>query len=99
VGAEKQEGFTWVIVPTEAAALSPGNAFAVELDSEHRDRRRCLHTAVRLAIRATLNHLRNARMLEAEIDEDARIALLAFQFLRPLANDRAMRSQVLSPSR
>lgn len=103
LGAEKWEGATWVLLPEEASAVTSGEQVRVELDSEYRQRRRRLHTAVHLAIRATQNHLGSIQVMDARIEEDAGSALVACRYWTPISDadvvaiDRAIRSEVLNP--
>ncbi|MCK1504529.1 hypothetical protein [Bradyrhizobium sp. 18] len=103
VGAEKGEGLTWLILPNHAGELCSGRSIVVNLDMEHRQRRRRLHTAIHLAIRTTINHLgRGFQVADAQIEDDALTCWFSGRFARSLTDaeiisiDRSMRSLVLS---
>ena len=98
---EKQEGKTWIVFDGDPALYKPDTVVRIELDGEHRDQRRRLHTGVHLAIRSAYNHFDDIRVTEAEIAEDASSAIIKGDVSRAIGKvdiakiDMAMRSTVL----
>lgn len=98
---EKKEGMTWIVFNGDPSALWMGSTIEVDLDHEHRERRRRLHTAVHLAIRSACNHFGTFHVTEAEIAPDAFSASVTgnVKQLTSITDialiDRSMRSEVL----
>lgn len=98
---EKQEGKTWIAFDGDPASYQPDTLVEIELDGDHRDQRRRLHTGVHLAIRSAYNHFDDIRITEAEIAEDASSAIIKGDVSRAIDKvdiaqiDMAMRSTVL----
>lgn len=98
---EKQEGKTWIAFNGDPAFYKLGTVVEIELDGNHRDQRRRLHTGVHLAIRSAYNHFDDISITEAEIAEDASSATITGDVSRAVNEgdiaqiDMAMRSTVL----
>jgi len=100
-GVEKHAGLTWLVLPRQPGDISVGAPIKVSLDRAHRERKRRLHTGVHLCIRTALNQLGPLRVTAANIDEEARSAMIRAELARSVTSedvpavDMAMRSIVL----
>ena len=98
---EKQEGKTWIAFDGDPALYQPDTLVEIELDGDHRDQRRRLHTGVHLAIRCAYNYFDGIRVTEAEIAEDTSSATIKADVPRTIDKediaqiDMTMRSTVL----
>lgn len=98
---EKLEGKTWIAFDGDPALYKPDAVVEIELDRDHRDQRRRLHTGVHLAIRSAYNHFNDIHVTEAEIAEDASSAIIKGDVSRAIDKgditqiDMAMRSIVI----
>jgi len=88
---EKAEGHTWLLIG-EAPQIDAGTAVTVQVDGDHRQRRRRLHTAVHIAIRSAFNLYPEMEVTEAEIDEDAFGATIGAQVAEATWTDQLVPS-------
>ena len=98
---EKQEGKTWIAFDGDPALYQPDTLVEIELDRNHRNQRRRLHTGTHLAIRSAYNYFDDLRITEAEIADDASSAIIKGDVSRAINKidiaqiDMEMRSTVL----
>ncbi|HBF28455.1 hypothetical protein [Rhizobium sp.] len=85
VSAVKQQGLTWLMLSKETPIPNEGDQVSVQLDVNHREQRRRLHTGVHIAIRSCLNVLGGEiKVTEANISEDASQATFALDTSTPI---------------
>lgn len=97
---EKAEGKTWMIFRDIPEGLSSGEALQINIDGDLRFKRRKLHTAVHMCIRAGYSHFELFDVQEAEISADAAQATIVAKTEREVSQadvaavDMSMRSMV-----
>lgn len=97
----KNRGKTWMQLTRPIDNIESGGDVTVQIDPAHRERRRKLHTAVHLALRAVQDVTGEMSVLTADIDEDALSARVTAEVGERLTDqlvcsvDSQMRSYVL----